>query len=70
MSKTRLPKSVRKFLRQEKARLRRETYNSQEAEKAIQELVAKIRKRYFKEEYEKLRENRRQTRKTSVPNTS
>lgn len=42
MPKSGLPKSVRKFLRKEKARIRRENFDSTEAEKKIQELVVKI----------------------------
>jgi len=41
-----LPHSIRKFLRREKARFRRELSDAQEAEKKIQELVAKMRAQY------------------------
>jgi len=43
-----LPKSIRKFLRKEKARIRRENFNSAEVKTKIQELVAKIMKEYNK----------------------
>jgi hypothetical protein len=39
----RLPKSVRKFFRQEKARLRREISDAEEAERSIKELAERIR---------------------------
>ncbi|QQG44912.1 MAG: hypothetical protein HYW89_02765 [Candidatus Sungiibacteriota bacterium] len=41
MSRTELPNSIRKFLRREKARIRRGVFDSEEAEKRISELVAK-----------------------------
>ena len=41
MTRSRLPYSLRKFLRREKARIRREISPVQEAEKKILELVAK-----------------------------
>lgn len=49
MAKSRLPKSIRKFIRQEKARLRRQILDREEAERKIKELVAVIRQRYTKE---------------------
>jgi hypothetical protein len=42
MPKKRLPKSVRKFIRKEKARIRREILDLKEQEKKIQELYKKI----------------------------
>jgi len=48
MSKAGLPNSIRKFLRREKARIRREFSDSQEAELKIKELVAKIFEEYNK----------------------
>jgi hypothetical protein len=54
MSKLRLPKSVRKWLRQEKARLRREILDPKEAEVKIRELVEELHKKYHKDKtYEK-----------------
>jgi len=38
MAKTNFPKSLRKFIRKEKARIRRQTFDSKEQEKQIQEL--------------------------------
>lgn len=49
MAKSRLPNSIRKFLRREKASLRREFSNTGEAEKKIKELVGKMFKEYNKE---------------------
>ncbi|MDO8560930.1 MAG: hypothetical protein Q7R91_01805 [bacterium] len=43
MTNKKLPKSVRIFLRREKARLRREIPNETDAEIKISELVLKIR---------------------------
>lgn len=48
MTKSGLPESVRKFLRREKARIRRENFDSAGAEKKIQELVVKIFERHKK----------------------
>ena len=48
MTKSNLPNSIRKFLRKEKARVRREILDSKEAEKKIQELVERIFKEYNK----------------------
>jgi len=42
MEKRRLPKSVRKFIRREKARIRREVLDLKEQEKQIQEFYQKI----------------------------
>jgi len=39
-----LPKSVRKHIRKEKARIRREVFNVQEQEKQIQELYQRFLK--------------------------
>jgi len=41
MVKRRLPKSLRKFIRKEKARIRREVFDPKEQEKQIQELYQK-----------------------------
>ncbi|MBI3630902.1 MAG: hypothetical protein HY221_01015 [Candidatus Sungbacteria bacterium] len=46
MLRSGLPTSVRKFVRREKARIRREFSYGPEAEEKIHELVAKIRERY------------------------
>jgi molybdopterin converting factor small subunit len=43
---TRLPKSVRKFIRKEKARIRKEVLDKKEQEKLIQELYQKFLKQY------------------------
>ena len=48
MTKTRLPKSLRKFLRREKARMRREVLGVGEVEKKIKELVEKTFGKYKK----------------------
>jgi len=40
----RMPKSVRKFIRKEKARIRREVLDIEEQKKKIQELYEKIKK--------------------------
>lgn len=48
MAKSNLPNSIRKFLRREKARLRREFSNTEEAEKRIKEVVEKMFKGYNK----------------------
>lgn len=42
MVKRRLPRSLRKFIRKEKARIRREVFDLKEQEKQIQELYQKI----------------------------
>ena len=44
----RLPRSLRKFIRQEKARIRREVLDLKEQEKQIQQLY----QRFFKNSYE------------------
>jgi hypothetical protein len=41
---TRLPKSVRKFIRKEKARIRKEVLDKKEQERLIQELYQKFLK--------------------------
>lgn len=46
--KSRLPKSVRKYIRREKARLRRASLDPALAEARIQELVASILTKYYK----------------------
>lgn len=45
MKKGRLPKSLRKHIRQEKARIRREVLDIKEQEKQIQELYQKVFKK-------------------------
>lgn len=42
MTKSKLPKSVRKFIRREKARIRREFSDTTEIEQKIKELTAKF----------------------------
>ena len=42
MKKTNLPKSIRKYIRKEKARIRREVLDLAEQEKLIQELYQKF----------------------------
>ena len=42
MAKRRIPKSLRKFIRQEKARIRREVLDLNEQERLIKELYSKI----------------------------
>ena len=44
--KKRLPKSIRKFIRREKARIRREVFNLKKQEELISELYQKIFKQY------------------------
>jgi hypothetical protein len=44
--KKKLPKSIRKFIRKEKARIRREVLDLKEQEKLISELYQKILKQY------------------------
>ncbi len=44
----RLPKSLRKFIRQEKARIRREFLDSAEAEDKVKRLVEEVYRRYNK----------------------
>ncbi|MCD6429478.1 hypothetical protein J7L09_02155 [bacterium] len=44
MDKKKLPKSIRKFIRQEKARIRREVLNFEEQEKLIKELYERFLK--------------------------
>jgi len=46
MSKTNLPKSVKKFIRKEKARIRREIFDLKKQE----ELIKQIYQRFIKEE--------------------
>lgn len=49
VTKPNLPKSLRKFLRKEKARIRREVLDSREAEKKIEELIANTMEKYGEE---------------------
>lgn len=49
MAKSGLPSSIRKFLRKEKARIRREFLNAEEAEAKIKELALKMMGQYNKE---------------------
>ena len=42
------PKSIRKFLRREKVRIRRAAFGRAEAEKKIAELVADVKEQYNK----------------------
>jgi len=42
--KKKLPKSLRKFIRKEKARIRREVLNMEEQKKKIQQLYENIKK--------------------------
>jgi len=44
--KKRLPRSIRKFIRREKARIRREVFNLKKQEELINELYQKIFKQY------------------------
>jgi hypothetical protein len=44
MQDAKLPKSIRKYIRQEKARIRREVFNQKEQEKLIDELYQKFLK--------------------------
>lgn len=48
MEKKRLPKSLRKFIRQEKARIRREVLDLKEQEKLINEIYQKFLKEDIK----------------------
>ncbi|MFC1595072.1 hypothetical protein ACFL3E_01435 [Patescibacteria group bacterium] len=43
MAKKEFPKSMRKYIRKEKARIRREIFGEDEQNKAIQKLYEKIR---------------------------
>ncbi len=43
--KKKLPKSSRKYIRQEKARIRREVFDSRQQEKLIEEVYKKFSKR-------------------------
>jgi hypothetical protein len=49
MSRSNLPYSIRKYIRREKARIRREISDSGEAERIIKELVERLFKMYNKE---------------------
>ena len=46
MARKRLPKSLRKFLRKEKARIRREVLDLKEQEKQIHQLYQRFLKQY------------------------
>ena len=48
MEKKRLPKSLRKFIRQEKARIRREVLDLKEQERLINEIYQKFLKEDIK----------------------
>jgi hypothetical protein len=43
MAKARLPKSIRKYVRREKARIRREVSDGEEAERRVSTLAAEVR---------------------------
>jgi len=47
--KKKLPKSIRKFIRREKARIRREVFNLKKQEELISALYQKILKQYASE---------------------
>lgn len=49
MKRKRLPKSLRKYIRQEKARIRQKFLDSEEQEKQISELYQKIFKKNKKQ---------------------
>lgn len=51
--KRRLPKSLRKFIRREKARIRREVSDGQEREKLISELYSETKKEFYPQEKKK-----------------
>ena len=53
MAKSRLPNSIRKYLRQEKARLRREILDIEKREKLIEDLYAKFIKKIKEEKANK-----------------
>lgn len=55
MAKSRLPKSARIFLRSEKARIRREVFNKEEAEAKIKEVVLQVADWYNKKGEPKLK---------------
>ncbi len=46
MAESRLPKSIRKYLRHEKAKIRRQTVDKDEAGRRIATLVAEIQARF------------------------
>lgn len=50
MKKKRLPKSLRKYIRQEKARIRREVLDTKELEEKIQEIYQRFFKKKIKNE--------------------
>jgi len=56
MEKIRLPKSLRKFIRKEKARIRREVFDFKEQERLIQELYQKFFKNIEIEKHENKRD--------------
>lgn len=45
MTKSKLPRSIRKYIRKEKARIRREVFDLKEQEKLIGELYKKFSKK-------------------------
>lgn len=47
MKKRKLPKSLRKYIRREKARIRREVLNLEEQEKLIKQLYEKFTKNSY-----------------------
>ena len=61
MTKSGLPKSVRKFIREEKARIRRQVLDLKEQEKLISQLYEKLLKKpeVKKEDKKQLYENKR-----------
>jgi len=55
MKRVSLPKSVRKFIRKEKARIRKEILDLKEQERLIQELYKKFIKNYENKRNSKIR---------------
>ena len=51
MGKLKLPRSIKKWLRKEKARIRREIFDPREAEEEIEKLYLKLKEK-FKEKFE------------------
>ncbi|MDP1629542.1 MAG: hypothetical protein Q8L57_02885 [bacterium] len=45
----RFPKSIRKYIRKEKARVRREVFDAAEQKKQIADLIAKLKMQYNKD---------------------
>lgn len=52
MAKNKLPRSIRKYIRKEKARIRREAFNSKGQERLIQEFYQKISEKLKVKKYE------------------